>query len=458
MTGDPQQSRNARWNYTEVVVTSVALFVLYKFLLISLGIAAVGVWSIVVATTSLGRIADLGTAGGLGRYVAIAQADATRDTESRAEATLAYIETGLLFSAFIFSVVGAALYWPAFYAITRVVPEGEIGTVALLLPFSVLSFVTANIANVLAAALIGMHRSDLKSKISILASAVQVAIAFALKNEVGLASLALAQVGQNLVTVVCGWLTVQYLVRKKLTLTFPRRLRWEPLKDLAGFGMKLQLTAILGLASEPAIKYVLSIYGGLATVGVYELVTKGMIVIRQFIIAPTPNLVPIFSASLAGNRPRLVRSYNEATATLAVFGSAAMALLAFGAPLISAIWLGHVQTNFIVYSLIMAPAWAVNMVCVPGFMLGIATGRLGWNILGNLITLVVGPFLGIVLALTLGDPVYVVAASAISLGIGPMFSASLNCRRINLALVPDPIEYRSAIQSFSFFLRGRRRT
>ena len=250
MTSDLQQRRNALWNYTEVVVTAIALFVLYKFVLIGFGIAAVGIWSIVVATTSLGRIADFGTAGGLGRYVAIVQADATLSVESRADATLIYVETGLLFSALVFSVIGVALYWPAFYAIKLAVPESAIGVVALLLPFSALSFVTTNIANVAAAALIGMHRSDLKSRMSIVASLVQVSVAFALKDELGLASLALAQVVQNVVMLVGGWLIVQFVVRKRVTLSLPRRLRVAPLKDLAGFGMKLQLAAMLGLVSE----------------------------------------------------------------------------------------------------------------------------------------------------------------------------------------------------------------
>jgi O-antigen/teichoic acid export membrane protein len=438
--GDAQQSRNARWNYTEVVVTSAALFVLYKFLLLGLGVAAVGIWSIVVATTSLGRMADLGTAAGLGRYIAIVQADATKDAESRADATLAYVETGLLFSALIFVMIGAVLYWPSFYAIRLAVPKSAIGVVAQLLPFSVLSFVTVNIANVALAALIGLHRSDLKSKMSILASLLQVVVAFAFKDGLGLVSLALAQVVQSLVMLVGGWLIVQYVVLRKPTLAPPRRLRLALLKDLAGFGMKVQLVSLLGLMSEPAIKYVLSIVGGLATVGMYELVTKGIVMVRQFVIAPTPNLVPIFVTSLAASPHRLARAYSEATASLAVFGGAAMALLAFGAPLISVIWLGSMQTRFVVYSVMMATGWAVNMVCIPGLSLAVATGRLGCAVVGNLITLVMGPAFGMLLGSVLREPAYVVAANAIAIGTGALLTASLACRSVGLGLLPDPTE------------------
>jgi O-antigen/teichoic acid export membrane protein len=454
MTKDIQQIRNGRWNYTEVLVNSLALFVLYKFLLINMGIAAVGIWSIVVATTSLGRIADLGTAGGMGRYVAIVRADTTKDAATRAEATLVYVETGLLFSTLIFAVIGAILYWPAFYAIKLAVPESAIGTVAQLLPISIVAFVTMNIANVGSAALTGMHRSDLKSKISIIGSFVQVVIAFALKDEYGLASLALAQVVQNLVMLVGGWLTVLYLIHEKVILTLPWRLQAAPLKDLAGFGMKLQFSAILGFISEPAIKYVLSIVGGLATVGVYELVTKSILLVRQFVIAPTPNLVPVFAALLTADRSRLAQTYREATAMLVMAGVAAMALCAFGSPVISLVWLGHIQTDFVVYSLIMAPGWAMNIICIPGFSVGIARGTLRWTILGNLLVLAIGPAFGIGFGSALDDPIFVVAASSASIGIGSLFVAYLNCRSLNLALFPAATEYRSVIRHWLNFRRS----
>ena len=452
--GNYLQIRNERWNYIEAVVTSVALFALYKFVLVSLGIAVIGIWSIVVATTSLGRMADVGTAGGLGRYIAILQVDGTKDAESRADATLIYVETGLLFSAFIFALIGAALYLPALYAIRLAVPESAMKVVVLLLPFSLLSFVTTNVASVSSAALIGMHRSDQKSKISILASLLQVFIAIMLKDKLGLVGLALAQVVQALFVLVGSWLTILYLVKRKLTLALPRRLWLAPLKDIAGFGLKLQLTSILGLLSEPAMKYVLSIVGGLATVGIYELVSKGILLSRQFIIAPTPNLVPAFSASLAGDRTLLAHTYSEATAKLVVLGVGGMALIAITAPLISVIWLGSIQTDFVLYSVIMAAGWAVNIVGVPGFSLAIATGRLGGNILGNTITLVIGPVVGFVLATTFSEPAYAVGANAFAIAIGATFSAVYMCRSLNIEFLPNLSDYHFTGHISSLFRRN----
>jgi O-antigen/teichoic acid export membrane protein len=454
MTKDPRHSRNSRWNYAEVLVSSLALFVLFKFLLIGLGLAAVGVWSIVVATTSLGRIADLGTAGGLGRYIAVIQADTMKSAAGRADETLIYVETALLFSTLLFAVVGAVLYWPAFYAIQLAVPASESGVVALLLPFSVASFVTMNITSVAMAALIGMHRSDLKSKMSMIGSVVQVAVAFALKDKMGITSLAVAQVIQNLVVLIGGWLIIQYLVWQKVALKVPWRFRKGPLRELAGFGLKLQLIAVLGLLSEPAIKFVLSLMGGLATVGMYELVTKGIVLVRQFVIAPTPNLVPIFASAAAEGPDRLARAYSEATSTLAVSGGFAMALMAVAAPLISVMWLGTLRADFVVYSAIMAAGYAVNIICIPSLSVAIATGQLGWNVLGNLVTLVIGPILAVALGTLWHDPTYLIAARSLSIAMGALVTAALTCRQFNISLLPELAEYRAAMRGMVPFRRG----
>src|ERR1017187_500234 len=74
----------------QVVVSGIALFVLYKFIYRTLGLGTLGLWSLVLATTGITRSADLGLAGSLGRFVA-----RYRALNNQAQAVLV-IETGLL--------------------------------------------------------------------------------------------------------------------------------------------------------------------------------------------------------------------------------------------------------------------------------------------------------------------------------------------------------------------------
>ena len=59
--------RNATWAVGEVVISGLVLFLLYRIVVATLGVEALGVWSLVMATTSLARFADLGAAAGLAR-------------------------------------------------------------------------------------------------------------------------------------------------------------------------------------------------------------------------------------------------------------------------------------------------------------------------------------------------------------------------------------------------------
>jgi O-antigen/teichoic acid export membrane protein len=66
--------RNSLYAVGEVVVSGLSLFLLYKKVVNTLGVEALGVWTLVLATTSLGRFADIGAASGLSRFVASAKA------------------------------------------------------------------------------------------------------------------------------------------------------------------------------------------------------------------------------------------------------------------------------------------------------------------------------------------------------------------------------------------------
>src|SRR2546422_10484826 len=66
--------RSAALSVVQVVVAGGALLFFYRYLLDTIGVAAVGVWSVVLATTSVGRIADFGMSGGVSRFVARAGA------------------------------------------------------------------------------------------------------------------------------------------------------------------------------------------------------------------------------------------------------------------------------------------------------------------------------------------------------------------------------------------------
>jgi O-antigen/teichoic acid export membrane protein len=62
--------KNAVISVIQVIVTSITLFMLYRLLISTIGIARLGVWSAVLATTSVANIANFGLSGSVVKYIA----------------------------------------------------------------------------------------------------------------------------------------------------------------------------------------------------------------------------------------------------------------------------------------------------------------------------------------------------------------------------------------------------
>ncbi|MFX0141665.1 MAG: hypothetical protein ACFFDN_48960, partial [Candidatus Hodarchaeota archaeon] len=71
---------NAIMSAAQIVIISGILFILYRFLLNTIGVEQLGVWSLVLATTSITQIAGFGLSGSVVKFVA--KYIARRDNEN----------------------------------------------------------------------------------------------------------------------------------------------------------------------------------------------------------------------------------------------------------------------------------------------------------------------------------------------------------------------------------------
>ncbi len=61
---------NAFMSIVQIIIISAVLFILYKFLLNTIGVEQLGIWSLVLATTSVSQIASFGLSGSVVKFVA----------------------------------------------------------------------------------------------------------------------------------------------------------------------------------------------------------------------------------------------------------------------------------------------------------------------------------------------------------------------------------------------------
>jgi O-antigen/teichoic acid export membrane protein len=61
---------NAALSVLQTGISAILLFFLYRYLLVRLGPEQLGVWSVVLASTSVARLSDMGFSGAVVRFVA----------------------------------------------------------------------------------------------------------------------------------------------------------------------------------------------------------------------------------------------------------------------------------------------------------------------------------------------------------------------------------------------------
>lgn len=414
---------NAVWALAEVGVSSATLFLLYRLVTDALGIKALGLWSLVLATTSLARFGDVGASAGLSRFVAIADAEGGIPARH-------YVETALLSTLALYLGMSLLLFWPLRYVLTRTLHPDDVEAAIALLPLALISFTLAMTSASATTGLIGQHRTDQKSQLGIIGLVLQLAIAASLMRAYGLAALAWAQIAQNLWLLFAGWVLFARNATGRWSLRPPCCWRRPIFDELIGFGSRLQAANLISFLFEPLTKFVMSSLVGLEALGLYEMANRMVLLARQVIVAPMQTLIPAFAA---GRHAPLVGSeiYRKAFALVLPASLSINLGLALAAPVISTIWIGHADARFVFFMGIMSVGWFANTIASPAYLLGVGYGFVRWNIIGHLMTSLGGPALSLLLGQGAQARGVAIGAS-VMLAIGSLASMVMNCRHADL--------------------------
>lgn len=361
--------RNATLTAAQVVVTAASMFVVYRYLLDQLGAARLGTWSIVMASSSIARITDMGFAGGLTRYVAKYRG------ESDDAAIAEVIDTGVISLIAATLLVLLAAYPLIAHLLPRLIPEAAEDALQLL-PFSVLSLGLLTVAGAYLSSIDGLLRTDLRNLIMISGALLYLVLVPVCVDRWGFVGLGWAQLGQSLLVLVAAIV----VLHRQLPLGWlPLRWRRQRFGEMIGYNAHLQLCSLASLLGDPAAKMMLGRYGDLTTVGYFEMATKLVSQFRAIVVNVNQVLVP-YIAQLKDSRGEVVRSLYERTHALILFISTCFfGLLLACVPVVSAVWLGDYNTTFVMVCLAMLPAMAINTLAGAAFFSNLGTGEAASN-------------------------------------------------------------------------------
>ena len=363
---------NAVFAVVQVVVTSVTLFFLYRFLLATLGVDALGVWSLVAAATSLAGVSSLGLPGGTVHFVSkyLARGDATKAGAAAETATL---------STAIAMTVAALVFWPlSSWLLGLLVPPDWVEQARQLLPFTLAALWLSSVGGAIYAGLDGCHRITVRSVATIVTQPLVLVLSLWAVPHMGLAGLAAAQLVQYSVWLALGWV----LLRRYLPSIsrIPRKWARPMFLEMWRYGVNFQAISIVAMLLDPLSKALVSHFGGLASVGYFELANRLVVQVRAVLVAANQVLVPYYSKVAEASRTGIRGLYESNLGAMFLLSSLTLSSLVAMLPLISALWIGHLEPLFLFFAVVMTVGWFINLVGVPAYFANLGGGWISRNL------------------------------------------------------------------------------
>jgi O-antigen/teichoic acid export membrane protein len=396
----------------QVVLSGAVFFFVFRYLYDRLGIELIGIWSLVLATTSISRIGELGLSAGVVRFVA--QAISRGDSRRAA----AIVETSALTLAVVMGLLLLLAYPACGLLLDHLVPAGQLALARSLLPYALVSLWINVAASVFSGALDGCHRIDLRCYCTGGAHLLFLVLVVALTPEFGLLGVAMAQLAQAVALALVSWI----LLRRELPV-----LSWVPshwnrslVREIIGYGFSFQAISIMNLLFEPVAKALLGKFGGLASLGYFEMANKLLLQGRSVIVEAGRILVPAV-ASLSQSESTVARELFIKSYSLTFFVSVLFyGLLGTLLASISVLWIGHLQPEFLLFALMLNAGWFVNTLAGPAYFSNLGSGHMRHNVASHAIMGLVASSLGYVLGGWFGG-FGVVAGTVLGLIIGSLY-------------------------------------
>jgi O-antigen/teichoic acid export membrane protein len=402
--------RNGISSFLQVLVTGLAYFFLYKYLLASVGVELLGVWSLVLASVASARLSELGFSSSVVKFVAKYRAKG--DGLKAGEIT----ETALItvFSATL--VVSALAYYPLQIILGYLVPEGKLSFALLLLPYALISLCITTVSGVTMSGLDGCQRVDVRNILLMAGVVINVGLVMTLLPEFGFIALAYAQ----LIQAVLLLLVSSLFLRKELP-SFRLVAKWkkEHFLEIWRYAFTFQLTSFITMTFEPVTKGLLSYFGGLSMVGYYEMASRMVMQVRSLIVSVNRIYVPAV-AEIVETSPWKVKGLYLSSyelffsVSLILFGLLAVITLS-----VSELWIGATNKDFITFSWLLIAGWMINTLNASAFFFNQGTGNLRPNLIALASTGVLNITLGLMLGFVCGG-YGVVAGWAVGLITGSL--------------------------------------
>ena len=418
-------SKNIITSIAQVLFVGLSYLFIYKYLIITLGVSQLGIWSIILATSSVANIANFGIASGLVKFVADYNA-----TDKKGE--IPKLVLTALTSLFLFFIIFIIfIYFIGINLFKYFIEPQFIDIATKIFPYSLACLLINSLASVFSSVLEGIQKNYIKNYIIIFTTILFVILTYYFVPKYKLLGVAYAQLIQSLVLLII----VIFIFKKKIKekLLKKENIDFNTFKLLYNFGIKFQGIYLLLMFYEPITKGLISKFGGLVLLGYYEMASRLINQIRAVIVNSNQIMIPVVAHTLNTKKNELRNLYKSAfNLTFIVDVLLIINILAF-APFISLIWIGHSENMFTYSMLILCISTFINILNTPSYFNYIGQGKLNQILISHLIMSLLNLVLGLLLGKLFGG-YSVILATGFSLAIGSIYLINIFHVRNNISV------------------------
>ena len=295
---DNRLTRNALMAVVQVIVSGGVLFLLYRYLLRTIGSEQVGIWAIVLATASASRISEMGFSASAVKYTAryIARGEKNKASE--------VIQTTAITIGVVLACVLVGGYPLIAWLMGKLIAAAHIPDALAILPYALVSVWIGTVASVFLSGLDGCQRIDLRVLVSMLATVLLLVLTWIWVPEYGLVGLAWAQIGQGILMLLGSWVLLRRELPSLPLVSF--NWRYSLFREMFHYGFNFQVISIVGMLFDPTTKALMAKFGGLSSTAYYEMASRMVMQFRSLLVSANQVMVPQV-ANLHENAPEEIQ-------------------------------------------------------------------------------------------------------------------------------------------------------
>ena len=374
----------------QVLVVGVVYLFLYKFLLESLGIEKLGVWSIILATSSIANLANFGITSGLVKF--IADYNAKKNLKDIPK----LIFTALVSIIILFLLIVIIIYFFSKVILGFVVEQKYLSLALEILPYSLLCLFINSVGGIFTSTLEGFQKNYVKNFLFLFSSVFLLLSSYYLGPIYQLKGVAIAQVLQSVIILVGSLLFV--INTSQLAIFNKWNWDYKIFRELINYGAKFQVISVFQMLYEPITKGLISKFGGLAVLGYYEMAARLVNQVRALIVNANQVMVPVVAHTNSTQKENLKELYNKMMSITFFVNVLLISVLLIFTPIISILWIGHWEPIFVFSMLLLSTSIFVNILIGPAYFSCVGEGNLNLilksQIMIGILNLILGYVLG----------------------------------------------------------------